>query len=43
MGGPFGFYLFSMVAMVITMGIAKEPELLTTTAKLQRKDLAGKL
>jgi len=25
------------------MGIAKEPELLTTTAKLQRKDLAGKL
>jgi uncharacterized membrane protein len=29
--------------LVITMGIAKEPELLTTTAKLQRKDLAGKL
>ena len=26
--------------LVITMGIAKEPELLTTTAKLQRKDLA---
>ena len=29
--------------LVITMGIAKEPELLTTTAKLQRKDLASKL
>lgn len=29
--------------LVITMGIAKEPELLTTTAKLQRKDLAAKL
>lgn len=29
--------------LVITMGIAKEPELLTTTAKLQRKDLATKL
>ncbi len=28
--------------LVITMGIAKEPELLTTTSKLQRKDLAGK-
>lgn len=26
--------------LVITMGIANEPELLTTTAKLQRKDLA---
>lgn len=25
--------------LVITMGIAKDPELLTTTAKLQRKDL----
>jgi uncharacterized membrane protein len=29
--------------LVITMGIAKEPELLTTTAKLQRKDLTGNL
>ena len=29
--------------LVITMGIAKEPELLTTTAKLQRKDLATKI
>jgi uncharacterized membrane protein len=29
--------------LVITMGIAKEPELLTTTAKLQRKDLAAKM
>jgi uncharacterized membrane protein len=27
--------------LVITMGIAKEPELITTTAKLQRKDLAN--
>src|SRR4051812_11317619 len=29
--------------LVITMGIAKEPELLTTTAKLQRKDLTAKM
>lgn len=29
--------------LVITMGIAKEPELLTTTAKMQRKDLLTKL
>jgi uncharacterized membrane protein len=29
--------------LVITMGIAKEPELLTTTAKLQRKDLTLKV
>ena len=28
--------------LVITMGIAKEPELVTTTAKLQRKDLTAK-
>jgi uncharacterized membrane protein len=28
--------------LIITMGIAKEPELITTTAKLQRKDLAAK-
>ena len=29
--------------LVITMGIAKDPELITTTAKLQRKDLTTKL
>jgi uncharacterized membrane protein len=29
--------------LVITMGIAKEPELLTTTSKLQRKDLTAKM